>query len=113
MTSPYEPPRARDARPLAIQAFRAYAALLFVMYVALAVVFGFVSPSESLFVPAGCAALAVLYAAAFVAPIRPWAWTLALVAIGIGLTGFTIVFAIPLLVVWIRPTTKAAYGRLP
>lgn len=57
--------------------------------------------------------LAGLYTFAAIVPLRPWAWTVGIVAIAIGLTGCTIVFALPLLLYWIKPVTKAAFGRPP
>jgi hypothetical protein len=111
----YTPPSSEEPRTMhVIRAYRAYAALMFMMYVAFAIMWGFfVQSSHGIVMPIAAALFAVIYAAAFVAPREPWAWTLGLVAIGIGMTGFTIVFAIPLLVFWLKPTTKAAFRRLP
>jgi hypothetical protein len=84
---------------------------MLLVYVALAGVFAFVLHAP--LYAAAAIAFAVLYAAAALAPREPWAWTLGLVAIGVGMAGVGIVFAIPLLKAWLRPTTKAAYRRLP
>lgn len=52
------------------------------------------------------------YAIAAMIPRRPWRWTVGLVAICLGLTGCTAPFAIPLLIFWVKPETKAAFGRI-
>lgn len=57
--------------------------------------------------------LAGFYTFAAVLPLKPWAWIVGLVAIAIGVTGCTVVFAIPLLVYWMKPVTRAAFGRPP
>ena len=99
---------------LVVRAYRAYAALMFVFYVALAIVFGFcVRAPEPVLMPVAAAAFAVLHAVAFAAPREPWGWTLGLVAIVVGMAGVTIVVALPLLMAWQKPTTKAAFRRLP
>ena len=59
------------------------------------------------------ALLGCLYAGAASLPLEPWAWTAAVVAIAIGLTSCTIVFALPLLVYWLKPDVKAAFRRPP
>ena len=59
------------------------------------------------------ATLAVFYAATSLLPLRRWAWTVALVAIAIGIPSVTIVVALPLLRAWLGPVTRAAFGRPP
>jgi hypothetical protein len=55
---------------------------------------------------------AAVYGAAFLLPRRPWAWIYHIVMIGIGLTsGCTMPAAIPLLIQWIKPETRAYFGR--
>ena len=56
--------------------------------------------------------LCVPYAAVlFLAP-RPWVWVFDLVLIGVGMTSCcTLPAAIPLLVFWLRPETRAYFGR--
>jgi hypothetical protein len=113
MTSPYAPPESGAPKTmLVVHAYRAYAALMFVYYLALAITFGFFVES-GLAMPIASGVFAVVYAAAFVAPRAPWGWTLGLVAIGVGMASVWIVFAIPLLIAWLRPATKAAFRRLP
>jgi hypothetical protein len=99
----YAAPQSRaDARPTVIFWFRVYALTLAVLYTA----------GAWLATPM-LAALAVFYAVAALLPLRPWAWTVALLAIAIGLPSVTIVVALPLLRVWRDPITRAAYGRPP
>ncbi len=57
--------------------------------------------------------LVALYTFASIVPLKPWGWVVGLVAIAIGVTGCTIVFALPLLLQWVKPITKAAFGRPP
>jgi len=46
-------------------------------------------------------------------PARPWAWTMGMVLICLGLTSVcTIPACIPLLIFWLRPETKAFFGKL-
>ncbi len=58
------------------------------------------------------AALVVVYGIATFVPFKPWGWTLALLAIALGLPNVSAVFAIPLLVFWLKPSTKAAFALL-
>ncbi len=111
----YAPPTAQEPQTtFVLRAYRAWAVFMAVVYVALAGAFGFFLPAPHPVLYAGAAiAFAALYAAAALAPREPWAWTLGLVAIVVGMTGIGIVFAIPLLMAWRRPSTKAAYRRLP
>jgi hypothetical protein len=108
--SPYEPPATRrDARPAVILWFRVYAAVMAIAYLGIAA-FG-VAAQSSVVVGVG-AVLAVLHAFAAFVPFKPWGWTVAIVAIAFGAASVAVFFAIPLLVHWIRPTTKAAFARL-
>lgn len=55
---------------------------------------------------------AVLYIAAFFLPRAPWAWIFHLVLIAIGMTSACCLpVCIPLLIFWLKPETKAWYGR--
>jgi hypothetical protein len=108
--APYEPPAfARDARPAVIRWYRFYAAMM-----ALVSLGGAVAFSINDHVVAGGVAVAVgaFFGIATFVPFRPWGWTMGLVAIGLGLAGGTALFAIPLLVFWVKPTAKAAFARL-
>jgi len=44
-------------------------------------------------------------------PRRPWAWTVHLVVLVIGVIGANPLCALPLFVFWIRDETKASFGR--
>ena len=60
------------------------------------------------------AVLALAYLASFFLPRRPWAWIYHIFMIGIGLTsGCTLVAALPLLIYWIKPETKAYFEQPP
>ncbi len=113
--TPYAAPDAGEPRTtFVLRAYRAYAVFMAIVYVALAGAFAFVlAPPHPVLCAGAAIAFAVLYAAAALAPREPWAWTLGLVALGVGLAGIGIVFAIPLLTAWLRASTKAAYRRLP
>jgi hypothetical protein len=58
------------------------------------------------------AALVALYGVATFVPFKPWGWSVGLVAIALGLAGGGAIFAIPLLVFWLKPQVKAAFARL-
>jgi hypothetical protein len=115
--------RMSDAPPV-VTWYRVYAGLMAAMYLAM-VVFGVTMP---LWVPAqedepppwvyalafGCVGLpfAAAYVAAFFVPVKPWAWVYHLVLICLGLTSACCMLAsIPLLIFWIKPETKAYFGR--
>jgi hypothetical protein len=71
-------------------------------------------PPWVLALAAGCISLpfAAAYVAAFVVPVKPWAWIYHLVLICFGLTSACCMLAsIPLLIFWLRPETKAYFGR--
>jgi hypothetical protein len=130
---PYAPPGAdsygRDARPAVILWFRIYAAVMMLASLAmlgLAVLMGYEATRPEVALSANAAgaplvaivlaliaaALVALYGVATFVPFRPWGWSLGLVAIGLGLAGGSILFAIPLLVFWLKPEVKAAFARL-
>ena len=126
LPDPYAPPAtAPRSRPSVVAWFRAYAASMSVLYLIItgAAVLTLFSIDEGLTDRSGhttaaillvvSALLASLYAGAAALPLKPWAWTAGIVAIAIGLTGCTIVFALPLLVYWLKPQVKAAFGRPP
>ena len=112
--------------PKVVTWFKVYAGALCVTYVAVAafsIVFFAVSPHE-LEMPAVQAhvtgalllAMGVVLSAAclvpLVAPRRPWLWTYDLVVICLGLTSVCCMLAsIPLLIFWLKPETKAWFGR--
>ncbi|MDQ4123566.1 MAG: zinc ribbon domain-containing protein [Acidobacteriota bacterium] len=52
------------------------------------------------------------FAAALVLPKKPWTWVYHIVLICIGMTSCCLVpFTIPLLINWLKPETKALFGR--
>ena len=54
----------------------------------------------------------LLYAYGLMMPRKPWAWVYGVVLIGIGMTSICCLPAtIPLLIHWLKPETKAFYGR--
>ena len=56
--------------------------------------------------------LALVFAVAPFLPRKPWAWVYDLVLIGVGMTSACLLpAAIPLLIFWIKPQTKAWFGR--
>jgi hypothetical protein len=53
-----------------------------------------------------------LFGAAPFLPPKPWTWIYGIVAIGIGLSGLCCLpAAVPLLIYWLKPETKAYFGR--
>ncbi len=112
MSDEYAPPAAREPGAMGVLgSYRVFAVFMVLVYVALgvALVFWRASSLEA----ALAIALAALYAVAIFVPREPWAWTLRLVTLVVAIGSIGIVFAIPLLIAWLRPTTKAAYRRLP
>jgi hypothetical protein len=56
--------------------------------------------------------VAIIYAVALFLPKKPWNWIVGIVFIAFGMTSCcTIPAAIPLLIFWIKPETKAVFGR--
>lgn len=129
---PYAPPGpdsyGRDARPSVILWFRIYAAVMLIASLAilgLALMMGYAATQPEVALDPGAAsapivaivttllatALVVLYGVAMCVPFRPWGWSVGLVAIGLGLIGGSALFAIPLLVYWLKPNVKAAFAR--
>lgn len=133
MTNPYAAPSpesyGRDARPAVIVWFRIYAAVMTVASLAmlgLAILMGYAAmqpevaleanaagaPLVAILLTLLAAALVALYGVATFVPFRPWGWSVGLVAISVGLTSGAVIFAIPLLVYWLKPQVKAAFARL-
>jgi hypothetical protein len=121
----YMAPRAARGRPAVIMWLRIYASVALVLYVGFAVVGVSVYSTHlhdatvTMADQGTVAALSVLsllfgglYAVAAVVPYKPWGWTVALIAICLGLTSLLVFFSVPLLVHWLKPQTKAAFGRL-
>lgn len=128
----YEPPESSgDAQPAVIFWYRLYAGTLALAYLGclafmLFLVFG-VTREAVVYDPHATTRqivdlvvillslfLGVFFAIATFVPRRPWGWSVGVCAIGIGLLGgVTLPFSVPLLVFWLKPVTKAAFGRLP
>ncbi len=122
----YEPPMAERGRPAIITWFRVYAGATVVLYViAFLALCQFLTPAvpvegyptvaESttvLVLGLLVVAFSGLFAVAALVPYKPWGWTVGLIAICLGLSSCTAVAAIPLLIYWMKPATKAAFGRL-
>lgn len=54
----------------------------------------------------------VVFAAALFLPRKPWNWIVGIVMMAIGMTSCCFVpFLIPLLIYWLKPETKAYFGR--
>lgn len=121
----YAPPQVSRGRPAVILCYRLYAGSVVALFVAFFVFWLAVMPfgREQAFdlqdqivfmVLFGLVALVGggFYTAAALVPYKPWGWTFALIAIGLGIPSCMFVVAIPLLVFWFRPETKAAFCRL-
>lgn len=121
MQEAYEPPTDTGGRPFVITWFRIYAATALAIYAVLFLATLAIGLGQS-----GIASFAVSWVGSMLAfltlgavcglgvfvPYKPWGWTVALVAICLGLPTILIVFSIPLLLGWMKPETKAAFGRL-
>lgn len=123
---PYAPPAAPTAaRPRVIGWFRAYAAAVAMIHLlivgaatmsvfaieqGLATSTGGPDPKLVLFVSL---VLAAFHAFAARVPLEPWGWTVGLVALALGVAGCTFFVALPLLLHWRKPLTKAAFRRPP
>jgi hypothetical protein len=114
----YRPPgEGRDVRPAVIRWFRVYAGLMAMSALAVLALSSMRVPRSD--VGLGPIATSVLmgglaafYAFAAFVPLRPWGWTVGLIAIGLGVAGCPALVAVPLLVFWMKPLTKAAFARL-
>ena len=139
MYNPYQPPTAGSAyggwepvRPAVVVWFRVYAAVMTLIYLA-TTIGSFWLASWMADAPDGLRGseaderagmgmmLLVVSLACLVAfgvglfmPARPWAWVYGIVLICIGLTScLTMPATIPLIIFWIKPETKAYFGRDP
>jgi hypothetical protein len=121
---PYAPPGPQRGRPAVITWFRIYSATMAAFYVGFLALWQFLTPTGPRYEARAGTELGILLGLGFVvlvfggfhvvaaaAPYKPWGWTIALVAICLGLTSCMFV-AIPLLIYWLKPETKAAFGRL-
>lgn len=109
----YRPPETRvDARPSVILWFRVYAATMALVFGAVVVSGFFISPASGLPPTLVATPFVVLFTTATFMPLKPWAWTLGMIAIACGLPSCTCLAAFPLLLRWNRPEVKAAFARI-
>lgn len=108
--------------PAAVGWYRAYCWLNVAMYTSIAVLFPMLllvepdTPAEdtvgAVVMAVMCAPLALLYLAGAVRTRPQWGWTYGLVLICLTLTSMCCLpLAIPLLIQWIKPETKAYFGK--
>ena len=115
------------ATPGAVLWFRAYCALMALIYLAtmgISAIFFVFDPEDlemSRFEATMMGALLgglgfvffVMYLVPYVLPRRPWVWVYDIVLIAIGLTScLTLPLALPLLIFWLKPEPKAWFGRV-
>ena len=119
----YDPPPSQRGRPAVITWYRVYASCTLLLYMLVVGAWIFVSSAEpgthgpeQALVLLGIGLLILVfgafYAVAAMVPFKPWGWTVGLIAICLGLSSCLVVAAVPLLVYWMKPETKAAFGRL-
>lgn len=118
----YEPPRSARGRPAVILWYRVYAATTLLLYVGMLVGWTMLNTGDRPHGPEAALMLLIVlgaalvfggfYAVAAMVPYKPWGWTLGLVAICLGLSSCLVVAAVPLLIYWMKPETKAAFGRI-
>lgn len=129
-TVAYEPPEhASDPRPRVIFWYRAYAAVMLLVSLALLAGATFLAwaqtrPEVAMLPGSGGAqtrAIAMFlvsvtcvafYGTATFMPSKPWAWTFGLLVIALGVPGLTVIVCLPLLLAWLKPDVKAAFCRL-
>ena len=115
--------------PMVVTWYKVYCGAMVLMYV-LCAIFGvvalFIDPSlldtkagdmtelriqGAIFLVVGVP-LAILYFVAALLPPRPWSWVVGIVAIAFALSSCCCVpVAVPLLIYWLKPETKAYFGR--
>jgi hypothetical protein len=125
----YTPPSTVRGRPAVIGYFRIYAITTIFLFAAFLVVWQYLTPAAPNEVPTeihptlrgaltviamGTVALAwvCLFVVGAFVPYKPWGWTVGLIVLCLGLSSCTAIAAIPLLIYWMKPETKAAFGRL-
>lgn len=117
---PYASPHTRGARRLVVPLYRAYAvfAALLSAGAATLLLLAWDPSYAGEGKPEHAALIAVLLASALahvvgaLVPRRPWGWTLGMVLLAVGLPSLCVPFALPLLLVWMKPETKAAFMRV-
>jgi hypothetical protein len=126
----YEPPESSQrGRPAVIMWYRVYASVTLLLYVGFLVLwmvmsnaaFSSATPNAQTAQASALMMLIVIlvtlffgffYVIAALVPYKPWGWTVGLIAICLGISSCMLVAAIPLLIYWMKPETKAAFGRL-
>ena len=111
-----------SGRPGVVTWFYVYCVCLALLYAGLVALFGWLAsegdlsdPDDLPFVLVAviCVPLMLAFAAAPLLPRRPWVWIYDLVLICIGMSGFTVVACVPLLIFWLKPEAKVWFGRQP
>ena len=108
-------------KPKVVTWFRAYAAMMSLIGVALLLILLFALVRVQQMLPeaeiqAGMLAcigisLLAVHLPALCLPRKPGVWTYDLVVIGLGLSSCFVFFCIPLLIYWIKRETKQYFGR--
>jgi hypothetical protein len=109
------PEHVSDPRPRVIFWYRAYAAVMMLASLALlgfAVLTWSAHETQAILLLLVAMASVALYGTAALMPFKPWAWTLGLIVIALGVPGVTVVVCVPLLLAWMKPNVKAAFCRL-
>lgn len=117
----YAPPEASGATPIVVTLFRIYAGfialasssvLLFLLLAVSARGADDVGRDVVYFFVLVSTCIAILHGVAAFVPRKPWGWALGAVVLALGIPSGTFVFAIPLLVFWLRPPCRAAFMRM-
>lgn len=124
---PLSPPSIPLTRPTVVRWFYVYCGVLCVVYLAVAACclpFFLIEPAEldmgkteAVLMGAMMLVLGlvffVLFLMPFFLPQRPWVWVFDLVLICIGMTSACFLLAcVPLLLFWLKPETKAWFGKV-
>jgi len=124
---PLSPPSVPLTRPTVVRWFYVYCGVLCVVYLAVAACclpFFLIEPAEldmgkteAVFMGVMMLVMGlvffVLFLMPFFLPQRPWVWVFDLVLICIGMTSACFLLAcVPLLLFWLKPETKAWFGKV-
>ena len=115
----YDAPRTGGGVPNVVVLFRVYAGLIAFASASMLLFLLSVSARDAddvgrdvvYFFSFASACLAGLHGVAAFVPRKPWGWALGAVVLALGVPSVTVVFAIPLLVHWLRPNCRAAFMR--
>ena len=120
---PYAQPGVSNRQPGVLQWFKVYCTCMALLYAGITwmvvqkltkELYSRSGPDGAIpfiFAAAFLGVFVLLFAAAWILPRERWAWTYSLVLICLGMGGLTLVAAVPLLIFWIKPETKAWFGR--